>query len=67
MITTLSGTYTVQQYENITDTLKTTFKRYWQGKCNWKELDTIKAITGLSHAEIETCRYEASLEVEMGV
>lgn len=62
MITTQSGTYTVQQYKNITETLKTTFKRYWAGKVTHDELETVKAMTGLSYAEIKDCQYQASIE-----
>lgn len=63
-VTTQSGTYEIWAYKNICDTMKNTFKRYWRGQCDLHELEMIKTITGLSHAEIQSCQYQASLEMK---
>lgn len=64
-VTTPSGTYEVWAYKNICDTMKNAFKKYWKGQFNYHELEMVKAMTGLSNAEIKGCQYQASLEVDM--
>lgn len=64
-ITTQSGTYETGAYKNICDTMKNAFKRYWNGQFNPHELEMVKAMTGLSNAEIKACQYQASMEIYM--
>lgn len=62
MITTQSGTYTIETYKKIENTIKQAYKDLWNNKITIQEHKRILEQSGLSHAEIQSLQYQASLE-----
>ena len=62
MITTLSGTYTIEQYNAIVERVANAFRLYWQGAIDFKHLERIKKQSQLSYAEIKNIQYDTSIK-----
>ncbi len=62
MVTTASGTYTVEQHKRIENRVKQAFKDYWHDKISVWQLEEIKERSRLSPGEIQSIQYTASLE-----
>lgn len=62
MITTISGTYTLEEYKQIENNVKQAYKDFWDNKITIEEHRKILEESGLSYAEIKGLQYQASLE-----
>ena len=62
MITTISGTYTLEEYKQIENKVKQAYKDFWNKKITITEHKKILEESGLSYAEIKSIQYQASLE-----
>lgn len=63
MITTPSGTYTLEELMRIERNLRNNFKMFWNGMISVWELEQAKKDSGLSYGEIKSIQYDASMEV----
>ncbi len=61
-VTTLSGTYTVEEYHNLVENMKSAYKSAWRGVIPYEKLEELKKTSGLSQGEISSLQYDASLE-----
>ena len=59
-ITTISGTYTIEQYNEICMKVANAFVQYWNGVIDWKHLERVKRESGLKDAEIKSIQRDAS-------
>lgn len=64
MVTTASGTYTIDQYKRIENRVKKAFKDYWNGDITVWQLEEIKQRSKLSGGELKSIQYIASMEVK---
>ena len=62
MITTQSGTYTIESYKKIENTIKQAYKDLWNNKITIQEHKKLLEKTGFSEGEIRSLQYQASLE-----
>ena len=62
MITTPSGKYTLEQYEEIENKVKKAYKDFWNKKITMEEHRKIIEKSGLSYGEIKSIQYQASIE-----
>lgn len=60
LITTNSGTYTLEEYKKKVDIVCDAFIKYWHGKISVQELEKAKKDSGLSYCEIANIQYDAS-------
>ena len=63
-VTTLSGTYTVEEYHNLVENMKNAYKSAWRGVIPYEKLEELKKTSGLSQGEISSLQYDASLEYD---
>lgn len=63
-VTTLSGTYTVEEYHNLVENMKSAYKSVWRGVIPYEKLEELKKTSGLSQGEISSLQYDASLEYD---
>ncbi len=63
-VTTLSGTYTVEEYHNLVENMKSAYKSAWRGVIPYEKLEELKKTSGLSQGEISSLQYDASLEYD---
>lgn len=61
-VTTMSGTYDIEEYHKICDELKQAYKDAWNGKISYTELEDKKKSSGLSNGELSSIQYIASRE-----
>lgn len=62
MITTLSGTYTKEEYSRIEKTLAKAYTDYWDGKIDYIQLTKAQEDSNLSYAEIKDVQYRTSMK-----
>lgn len=62
MVTTQSGTYTIESYKKIENIIKQAYKDLWNNKITIQEHKKILKKTGFSEGEIRSLQYQASLE-----
>lgn len=62
MITTTSGTYTIEEYEKIHKTLEQAFIDFWHGRITIEEHKKILKDSGFTDAEIRGAQYSASFK-----
>lgn len=63
-VTTLSGIYTVEEYHNLVENMKSAYKSAWRGVIPYEKLEELKKTSGLSQGEISSLQYDASLEYD---
>ena len=63
-VTTLYGTYTVEEYHNLVENMKNAYKSAWRGVIPYEKLEELKKTSGLSQGEISSLQYDASLEYD---
>lgn len=63
-VTTTSGTYDTDKYDEICNKLKQAYKDTWAGKISYSDLEDIKKQSGLSNGELSSIQYMASRETD---
>jgi len=59
-----NGTYTVEEYHNLVENMKSAYKSAWRGVIPYEKLEELKKTSGLSQGEISSLQYDASLEYD---
>lgn len=63
-VTTTSGTYDTDKYDEICNKVKQAYKDTWAGKISYSDLEDIKKQSGLSNGELSSIQYMASRETD---
>lgn len=63
-VTTTSGTYDTDKYDEICNKVKQAYKDTWAGKISYSDLENIKKQSGLSNGELSSIQYMASRETD---
>ena len=63
-VTTTSGTYDTDKYDEICNKVKQAYKDTWAGKISYSDLEDIKKNSGLSSGELSSVQYMASRETD---
>ena len=63
-VTTTSGTYDTDKYDEICNKVKQAYKDAWEGKISYSDLENIKKQSGLSSGELSSVQYMASRETD---
>lgn len=63
-VTTTSGTYDTDKYDEICNKVKQAYKDTWAGKISYSDLEDIKKNSGLSSGELSSIQYMASRETD---
>ena len=63
-VTTTSGTYDTDKYDEICNKVKQAYKDTWAGKISYSDLENIKKQSGLSSGELSSIQYMASRETD---
>lgn len=61
-VTTMSGTYDVDEYDAISNKVKQAYKDFWEGKITPSDLEDIKKNSGFTAGELHSIQYLASME-----
>jgi len=64
MVTTPSGTYTIEQYKKIEKKISKGFQDFWSNKITKEDLEKIFKKSGLSRGEISSIQYSTSLRTK---